>query len=96
MDIVINPAGIAKIRVKCLEWQWKITELVEKDAKRLVPVDTGKLRRNIYRVGNRVYVAGGEYVGGRRRGTFYWYFVEHGTRKMRAEPFMAPALYRKR
>lgn len=96
MDIVINKAGMAAIKSKCQRWRFKITDEVLKDARRFAPVRTGVMRANIYRVADRVYVAGGEYVRGRRRGTFYWFFNEYGTRRMRAQPFMRPALYKRR
>ncbi|WP_051263156.1 HK97-gp10 family putative phage morphogenesis protein [Tuberibacillus calidus] len=62
---------------------------VENDAKRLSPVDTGQLRASIatrqnghgenvaFQVGSQV-----EYAK----------FVEYGTRKMRAQPFLRPSL----
>lgn len=96
MDIVINPAGMAGLRAECVRWQHQIADEVARDARRFAPVRTGALKANIYRVGGRVYVSGGEYAAGRRRGTFYWFFNEYGTRRMRAQPFMRPAIFKRR
>lgn len=59
-------------------------------AKRLVPVDTGHLQGSIQPGGIKItndnveatVVANAEYAS----------FVEHGTRKMRAQPYLTPAL----
>lgn len=67
----------------------KLSLTVERTAKRLAPVDTGRLRSSIGHtlvrdsegllalVGSRVAYAG---------------YVEYGTRKMRARPYLRPAL----
>lgn len=63
-------------------------------AKRLVPVDTGKLRRSItarisraYRANQRIIL-----IGFTRPRSAIAHLVEFGTVKMRAQPFMRPAL----
>lgn len=62
---------------------------VERVAKRLCPVDTGRLRASIsYRLGidmDGVYAVIGTDV-------HYAKYVEFGTRFMRAQPFLRPAL----
>ena len=59
--------------------------LVEAEAKKLCPVDTGKLRASITPV-IESWAAG--YVG---TNTHYAPYVEYGTRKMDAQPFLEPA-----
>ena len=59
--------------------------LVEAEAKKLCPVDTGKLRASITPV-IESWAAG--YVG---TNTNYAPHVEYGTRKMDAQPFLEPA-----
>lgn len=62
---------------------------VESAAKRLAPVDTGRLRSSItwalYRDGRGLYAEVGSRV-------LYAVFQELGTRYMRAHPFLVPAL----
>jgi HK97 gp10 family phage protein len=59
--------------------------LVEAEAKKLCPVDTGKLRASITPV-IESWAAG--YVG---TNTEYAPYVEYGTRKTDAQPFLEPA-----
>lgn len=59
---------------------------VERTAVRLAPRRTGRLARSI-----RTSVAGGSGVISDR--VRYASFVEYGTRNMRAQPFLRPALY---
>lgn len=62
---------------------------VERSAKRLCPVDTGRLRSSItHELGHQGTVLVG------RVGTNVEYapYVELGTRRMRAQPFLRPAL----
>lgn len=57
------------------------------DMKRLAPVDTGKLRDSIQQVpGQPAIQITAPYAG----------FVEKGTEIMPAQPFVRPALYRRR
>lgn len=70
----------------------QIAKNIERDAKRRCPVDTGELRKTI-----RVWVvkstgdihgtAGSEDVN-------YAGYVEYGTRRMKAQPFLRPAFHR--
>lgn len=62
------------------------------DAKRTVPVDTGKLRDGI---GARVKGLKAE-VAVFDRDTYYGQWVEHGTSSRPAQPFMLPAAERER
>jgi HK97 gp10 family phage protein len=59
------------------------------DAVRLVPVDTGALRDSLDRKIDGMVARIGS-------GLHYAGYVEHGTEKMEAEPYLRPALYRKR
>lgn len=68
-------------------------EAIAQEAQRLVPVDTGALRTSI-----EVFGAGGS--GARTveagQGLDYAAFVEYGTAKAPAQPFMTPAAARHR
>lgn len=66
-----------------------VTEQVYDDARRIVPVDEGDLRESLD------WSAEGE-RGVVSVGTDHWEFVEYGTRYMDAQPYMRPALYRRR
>jgi len=62
-------------------------EAVVEEARRLVPVDTGRLRASIgftYSTSRRVLTVYAD--------EFYAAFVEFGTSKMAAQPFLRPAL----
>jgi HK97 gp10 family phage protein len=68
---------------------------VEAEAKRLVPVDTGELHSSIGTVIRReatpvLYLCAG--LGGRGS---YAVFVELGTSRMRAQPYLRPAAFRR-
>lgn len=69
---------------------WRLARAVRDDAKRIVPVRTGRLRNSIgiSDPGPRSVVvdATAPYAG----------YVELGTRYMRAQPYLRPALYRRR
>lgn len=68
----------------------RICEQVTVDAQRLAPVDTGRLRANIHaeRTGEGTVrvTADAPYAG----------YVELGTSKQSAHPFLRPALYQRR
>lgn len=69
---------------------WEASLFIEERAKEVCPVDTGNLRRSIATtmpsvVGDRVSGSVGTNVS-------YAPFVEFGTRNMRAQPFLGPAL----
>lgn len=63
---------------------------IKKEAKANAPVDKGVLRSQIRSKQMRLTAkpAVGIYVSGK---AFYWYFVENGTSKMAAAPFLRPA-----
>ncbi|MGH8571200.1 MAG: HK97-gp10 family putative phage morphogenesis protein [Gammaproteobacteria bacterium] len=68
----------------------QVGDAVTADARRFVPVDTGKLRDSIERGPVR-----DDTVTVHAR-TDYAVFVEMGTRRMSAQAFLRPALFRKR
>lgn len=76
-------------------------EPVAEEARRLVPVESGDLRDTIgvsneladsRTDGKVVYV--GVLRAGDNRHVFYAHFIEFGTVTQRAQPFLAPALYK--
>lgn len=62
---------------------------IEKRAKHFVPVDTGKLQKSI----ETKDIKGGKGIG---PDTDYDIYVEFGTSKMAAQPYMRPALIEQR
>lgn len=98
----------AKIEVDMMERLTRAAEMVRDKAQQLVPVgedvpqgkgkwskrESGALKRTI-----RVVRLKGDpkldvrvYAGNRKGGIFYAHFVEYGTSKMPAKPFLRPAL----
>lgn len=93
-------AGIDRAKARavlilaCSKHMETVTGAIADDARRAVPVKTGDLRRSIY---HRVLPFTGSTVTGRIGATaHYAIFVEKGTRYMAAQPFLRPALYRRR
>lgn len=72
---------------------FKIGALVETEAKTIVPVDTGRLKNSLTHVekkkGNEQYTEVGSKVE-------YASYVETGTSKMKAQPYLRPAIERNR
>jgi HK97 gp10 family phage protein len=85
----------AEVEKKAMDRLQKAGEVVAKAARQKVPVDTGKLRETI-----RVTRLPGDpkqdirvYAGSRKKGeAYYAHMVEYGTVKMKAKPFLRPAL----
>jgi HK97 gp10 family phage protein len=80
------PEMPAAIKAICVAEVQKATYRVEADAKALTPVKTGALRRSIHSV----------FENGGLRGVvgpsvLYGKYVEFGTRRMGARPYMRPA-----
>lgn len=86
----IDLAGFARLEAATQELVTRLTEDVEDDASRFVPIDTGELHQSLHTEFPRPLV-GQVWVG-----TDHWIYVEYGTRYMKAEPYMRPALYRYR
>ncbi len=91
----LDMSGFAKCKVKVLTAVEKIPLEVGVDAERNAPVRTGALALSVGvdKVSENtwtIHAAGG--AGGR----FYAAYVEMGTSKMRAQPFLRPACYQRR
>ena len=68
----------------------QVADDIEADAQRFVPVDTGHLRSTVHRgpvTGHQVQV---------HADAHYAAYVELGTRHMSPQPYLRPALHRKR
>lgn len=76
----------------------RIADAIARDAQRFVPVDTGRLRHGVEAeppVGDTVRVVARRPDPDRDREAVPVY-VELGTRRMAAQPYLAPALFRQR
>lgn len=64
---------------------------IKDEVKAKAPVDKGVLKKSIRskQMKNTEKPSVGIYVSGK---AYYWYFVEHGTSKMAAAPFLRPAV----
>jgi HK97 gp10 family phage protein len=78
-------AGTATVEAKTKLAVAKVGHLVEADAKVFVPVRTGNLKGSIH-----TEVSG--LTAEVSANTEYAVFVEHGTSRMRPQPYMGPAL----
>jgi HK97 gp10 family phage protein len=93
-SVRINVPGWEQLeRDVALGMMHRLGEQILADAQRLVPVDTGRLRASldmeVQDVGDQVVLRVGSNVE-------YAAFVETGTSRTRAQPYLAPALYRRR
>lgn len=85
----------AEIEKTAMDRLEKAGEVVAARARAGVPVDTGKLKASIRttrlkgdpKLNIRIYAGSRE-----KGGAFYAHMVEYGTVKMRARPFLRPAL----
>ena len=94
----------AEIENRAMDRLEKAGEAVANRARGIVPVGTGLLKSTIRvtrlkgdpKLNIRVYagnrVQGGSSKKGAARGAFYAHMVEYGTVKMKARPFLRPAL----
>ncbi len=80
---------LKEISVHLKSGMTKACLLVERDAKINAPVDTGRLRASIT---NRLEVEENQLVGIVGTNVEYASFVEFGTSRMVAQPFLFPAL----
>lgn len=78
-----------EIEQKCFQAMEKACLLVEGDAKRMCPVDTGRLRASL---SHEVEKSGGEIVGRVGTNVEYGVYVEYGTSKISGKPYLRPAL----
>jgi len=86
LDGALPDAEEAKMRQALLR--------IERDAKQIVPVDTGDLRASIE--SRVIRNAEGEVVGVIGSNVKYAPFIEFGTSKMGAQPFLRPAVEKNR
>lgn len=89
--IIFNhiPQGIARLQTKIDDAVERVGDDAVDLAHSIVPVDTGQLRTSIHRTDNArggwvTILAGGE-------AAFYAGYIEFGTVKMAARPFLTPA-----
>ncbi len=81
--------GLARLYLLGNDVAEECTREIAADMRRTVPVDTGELLASIEDVeidGRGVITVG----------TDHWKYVEYGTSRMHAQPFIRPALYRNR
>ena len=84
-----NPAAEAAIQYASRRYARRVADEVYQDMYRLCPVDTGELRDSIEveATGDTVYVV---------VTANHWPYLEFGTSRMEAQPFIRPALNRRR
>ena len=87
--IVMNPRGMAQINRAIERMQGRLVKDIENDARDNAPVDTGELAASIF---SEAHGTTGR-VGATADHAEY---VELGTRHMQAQPYLRPALYKKR
>lgn len=83
--MTVNPSWEAELTSEAEVFHQRILHEVAADAEALAPKRTGHLASTIEVTGDRV-VATASYAA----------YVELGTRHMHAEPYLAPATYKKR
>lgn len=71
----------------------KAVEIVKNQAKADVPVRTGKLQKSIT---GKVQSKGNNIIGRVEVGEFYAHFIEFGTQHSSPQPFLFPAVEKKR
>ncbi len=75
----------------------KAAEIIVDEAKKRVPVDTGKLRNSLtvktLEVKKDQLVIG---VGPEGKDVYYWFFVEFGSANAEAQPYLRPAFENKK
>ncbi len=88
--IVISPTFYAEVRARQRQLLERVVEAVADEARDIVPYRTGRLHSRI----------SGKVLSSRRgrvsAKTHYAVYVELGTRYMRAQPYLRPALYQTR
>jgi len=80
---------IKEVGLKCFQNMEKACLLVEGDAKRMVRVDTGRLRASIT---HEVEKSKDEVTGRVGSNVEYAVYQEYGTSKMSGHPYLRPAL----
>ena len=84
---------LAQVSGQVLRGMESACQFVQAQAEAKAPRRTGRLSRDIAHEvkGEGKDIVG--YVGVKKSGAFYGLFVERGTRRMRARPFLRPALF---
>lgn len=86
MRLVVRPGAVAALNVSAVVRH--VADMVADDARRIVPVDTGRLKASI-----QVEDAGREKARVHASAPYAGY-VELGTRYMNAQPYLRPSLYK--
>lgn len=83
----MDPDAWAKIQRLSERARDRVLDDIAEDARRFAPVDTGELRESIHvdKHAHEVVASADHAV-----------YVEQGTENMAAQPFLAPALYKRR
>lgn len=89
MSVTINPSGKAQLEAELLKYGQRIGAQIERRAKRLAPVDTGRLRASIT---NTVEQDGDGVLVTVYSDVEYAPYLETGTRRQQAQPYLRPAL----
>lgn len=92
----MDPSGQARIAEAALRLRQRLAEDVAEDARRLAPSDTGALRAGIHveTSGEDVTVVSSRHVDGDDPKVPV--YVELGTHDAPAQPYLRPAVYRRR
>lgn len=94
-QVRMNAAGLVRLRAVVDEKLLRpVTEAVAEDARRYVPVLSGDLLDTIH--AEHLAGEGRVYCGDPGRGIDYHLYQEFGTSRMQAQPYMRPALYKRR
>ncbi len=84
---------IREVGLKAFQGMERACLLVENDAKRFSPVDTGRLRASLT---HEIERSKNEVVGRVGTDVEYAVYVEYGTSNMSAQPYLRPALEKNR
>jgi HK97 gp10 family phage protein len=100
--IITHTIGAGELAAEIAPAMQRLVNAIHRRAQRLVPKRTWNLHDTLV---NGVEVQGGRVVGAvgvggstgaAPDGAGYWDFVEHGTSRMRAQPYLRPALLQSR
>ncbi len=93
--VVVSAPGMSRLRRVVDERVLRpVTDAVAEDAQRYVPVLSGDLLSTIH--AEHLEGEGRVHCGDISRGIDYHLYQEFGTSKMAAQPYMRPALYKRR
>ena len=94
-QIRMDAAGLVRLRAHVDEKMLRpITDGIAEDARRYVPVLSGDLLSTIH--AEHLAGEGRVWCGDVARGIDYHLYQEFGTSRMAAQPYMRPALYKRR